>query len=83
MGEAGKEEREKSVEVVDQLNERDQRLTQIKWRDDGEVFATSIPTQAGRRIRLYTREGNHIRHFGMNIIFTTWLSSIRKKPFIV
>ena len=33
---------------------------EIEWRDDAELFATSIPTANGRRVRIYSRDGNHL-----------------------
>lgn len=60
MGSAGKESREKEIRHVSNLNEADHLGSFIRWRDDCEIFATSVPTPKGRRIRIYSRDGSHI-----------------------
>ena len=60
MGSAGKESREQEMRTISNLNEADQLEVVIKWRDDGDIFATSVPTPQGRRIRIYSRDGNHL-----------------------
>ena len=66
MGSAGKESREKEIRHVSNLNEADHLGSFIRWRDDCEIFATSVPTPKGRRIRIYSRDGTHIRNLGRN-----------------
>ena len=61
MGSAGKESREVEMRKVSNLDEADQLEVIIKWRDDGDIFATSVPTSQGRRVRIYSRDGNHLR----------------------
>ena len=51
--------------TVSNLNEADQLEVIIKWRDDGDIFATSVPTPQGRRIRIYSRDGNHLSLGGL------------------